>query len=227
MTRNYVILAAYAVYTAFWVRLLLHGIVWWRAVRRLTPEPRQQPAWDPRACGLAALDVLFLGRLFAINPMLWLGEYVFHTSFLLVLLRHLRYFLNPVPAWVWWMQTPGIIAGYILPLSLAYILVIRLMTTREKYASPANMVLLGLMLVISCTGLFMNLFFKPDLVGVKLFILGLMNLSPVPPPKSIPFTVHFKLFLVLVVLLPTHIFTAPLVMYEARKRAGDLKRIMH
>jgi hypothetical protein len=101
------------------------------------------------------------------------------------------------------------------------------MTTREKYASPANMVLLGLMLVISCTGLFMNLFFKPDLVGVKLFILGLMDLSPVPPPQSIPFTVHFKLFLVLVVLLPTHIFTAPLVMYEARKRAGDLKHIVH
>ena len=90
---------------------------------------------------------LFLGRVFMVNPALWFGEWIFHASFLLVLLRHLRYFLNPVPAWVWSMQTPGLIAGYILPLSLAYILIIRLLTTREKYASPANMVLLGLVLV--------------------------------------------------------------------------------
>ena len=50
---------------------------------------------------MTALDVVFLGRVFVVNPALWFGEWVFHASFLLVLLRHLRYFLDPVPAWVW------------------------------------------------------------------------------------------------------------------------------
>ena len=34
------ILAAYAVYAAFWIRFLLHALVWWRAAGRLTPETR-------------------------------------------------------------------------------------------------------------------------------------------------------------------------------------------
>ena len=45
-----------------------------------------------------------------------------------------------------------------------------------------------------------------------------MSFSPAPLPESLLFTLHFVLVLVLVPLLPTHIFTAPLVMYEARKR---------
>lgn len=221
------IAAAYLAYAAFWIRFLLHWLVWRRAVRRVTPEPRARLAWSPKACAFTGLDVVFLGRVFMVNPALWFGEWLFHASFLLVLLRHLRYFLDPVPAWVWSVQTPGLIAGYILPLSLAYILVIRLLTTREKYASPANMTLLGLVLLISSIGLLMNLAFRPNLVDAKLFVLGIMSFSPAPAPESPMFLLHFGLMLVLVLLLPTHLVTAPVVMYDARKREEDLKHVMH
>lgn len=221
------ILAAYGVYAAFWVRFLLHVLVWRRAARGPTPSDRPERAFAFKACAFTALDVVFLGRVFMVNPALWFGEWIFHASFLLVLLRHLRFFLNPVPLWVWWMQTPGLIAGYILPPALAYILIIRLLTTREKYASPANMVLLGLVLSIGAIGLLMNLVFRPDLVDAKLFIIGIMSFSPAPAPESLLFMLHFALVLVLVLVLPTHIFTAPLVLYEARKRGEDLKRLMH
>jgi nitrate reductase gamma subunit len=221
------IAAAYFVYAAFWIRFLLHALVWWRAVNRLTPEPRLLPAWAPKACAFTVLDVLFLGRVFMVNPLLWLGEWVFHVSFLLVLFRHLRYFLNPVPGWVWAMQTPGLIAAYILPFSLAYIFIVRLLTKREKYASPANMVLLLLVFAISSIGLLMNLAFKPNLIDAKLFILGILSFAPATPPDSLLFALHFVLVLALVLLLPSHIFTAPLVMYEARKRGLVLHAVMH
>jgi len=37
---------------------------------------------------------------------------------------------------------PGLIAGYVLPVSLVYILIVRSCSEREKYSSPANMLLL-------------------------------------------------------------------------------------
>jgi len=223
--------AAYAVYAAFWIRLLMHGLVWWRATKNtlffLSPPVRTGTGSTIRSFGLTVLDVLFLGRVFIVNPALWFGEWLFHASFLLVILRHLRFFLNPVPGWVWALQTPGLLAGYVLPLSLVVILMIRLLTEREAYASPRNMVLLGLVLIQSAVGLAMQLAFTPDLVDVKLFIVGLMTLAPIAPPQSAWFFVHGVLFLVIVLLLPSHLVTAPLVMYEARKRDERLKYVMH
>ena len=162
-----------------------------------------------------------------VNPALWIGEWVFHASFLLVLARHLRFFLNPIPLWVWFLQTPGLLAGYVLPLSLLYILIIRLLTKQEKYASPANMVLLGLVLIISMIGVLMHALFTPDLVDVKLFIFGIMSFAPAVVPGSVLFLLHFSLVLILVSVLPSHIFTAPIIMLEARKREQALHLVMH
>lgn len=221
------ILAVYAVYAAFWIRVCTHLLVWWRAARRSSgPAPFAAPS-RVKACALTAVDVLFFGRLLMGNPALWIGEWVFHASFLLVLVRHLRFFLNPVPAWVWSLQTPGLIAGFILPLSLLYVLIIRLLTKQEKYASPANVFLLGLVLVISSIGILMHALFTPDLVDVKLFIYGIMRFAPAAVPGSLLFVLHFSLVLVLVSLLPSHIFTAPLIMLEARKREQALHLVMH
>jgi nitrate reductase gamma subunit len=219
------IVAVYAVYAAFWFRFFVHARAWWRATQRIT-EP-VTPRVRGKACALTATDMFFFNKLFRLNPGLWFGEWVFHATLMLVLLRHLRYVLNPVPACVWWVQTPGLIAGYILPASLVYILVIRLLTNQEKYAAPANVFLLGLVLVISCIGLVMQTFFKPDIVNVKLFILGLIRLSPVAVPGSLLFVLHFSLVLLLVPFLPTHIITAPLVMMESRKREQALHLVIH
>jgi nitrate reductase gamma subunit len=221
------ILAAYAVYAAFWIRLCAHILVWWRAVRQSTGSVASGAPSRGKAYALAAGDVLFFGRLLMVNPALWLGEWVFHASFLLVLARHLRFFLNPVPLWVWFFQTPGLIAGYILPLALLYILGIRLLSKQEKYASPANMFLLGLVLGISAIGVLMHSLFKPDLVDVKMFIFGIMSFAPAVVPGSVLFLAHFSLVLVLVSFLPSHIFSAPIIMLEARKREQSLHLVIH
>lgn len=222
---KFLIVAAYIVYAAFWIRFFMHALVWWRAAERLNATAGS--ASSLKACALTAADVLLFNRLFRVNPALWLGEWVFHVSLLLVLLRHLRYFLDPVPAWVWNVQFAGTIAGYVLLLSLAYILVIRLFTAMEKYTSRANLFLLGLVLVISSIGVIMRMWYTPNLVEVKLFALGILCFNPAPAPESLLFMSHFILVLVLILFLPTHIFTAPLVMMEARKREQALKLVMH
>ncbi len=228
MTRGQLlILAAYGVYAAFWIRFLMHALVWWRTARRLVSPGLPSPSMTKKACALTVLDIFFFGRLFKGNAALWLGEWVFHASFLLVLLRHLRFFLNPVPDLIWSLQTPGLVAGYILPIALIYILVIRLLTKHERYAAPTNMFLLVLVLMIGVLGLLMSLWFKPNLVDVKLFALGLVCFKPVAAPESLLFALHFGLVLVLIAFLPTHIFTAPLVMMEARKREQALRLVMH
>ncbi len=89
------------------------------------------------------------------------------------------------------------------------------------------MVLLGLVLGASVIGLLMQTMFKPDLVDVKLFIYGMVRFAPAAAPGSILFLAHFVLVLVLVLLLPTHIFTAPFVMLDARKRGQVLRLVMH
>jgi nitrate reductase gamma subunit len=222
------IVAAYCVYAAFWIRFFAHALVWWRAAKRLSASsPTPAPQSRVKVFALTAGDVFFFGRLLVVNPALWLGEWVFHVSLLLVLLRHLRYFLDPVPSWVWSIQFAGLIAGYVLLLSLVYILVIRLFTSMEKYASRANMFLLGLVLVISSIGIVMHAWLTPNLLDVKFFARGILCLSPAPAPGSLLFMAHFILVLVLVPFLPTHIFTAPLVMMEARKREQALYGVMH
>ena len=75
---------------------------------------------------------MFLRRLLVVNPALWVGEWVFHAALFVVVLRHLRYFMNPVPAWVVWAQTPGWIAGFLLPAALLYILAVRLLTRHAR-----------------------------------------------------------------------------------------------
>ena len=221
------IVAAYGVYAAFWIRLFMHALLWWKAVSRPAMIAGQAPTSSVKAWAFSARDVVLFWRLLKVNPALWLGEWVFHVSFLFVALRHLRFIFNPVPEWVWWFQVPGLIAGYVLPLSLVYILIVRLFSVREKYSSPANMVLLVLLFVISLLGLLMITWFRTDVVMAKLFIQGILSISPAAAPDSILFLLHFSLVLLLVPLLPTHILTAPLVMFEAKKRELALPLVMH
>jgi nitrate reductase gamma subunit len=220
------VLSAYCVYAAFWLRFFAHLLVWWKAAQRLrtTAVVSRLPL---RTCTLTAVDVVLLGKVLDVNPALWIGEWTFHASFLFAVLRHLRYFLDPVPHWVWWLQTPGLIAGYILPFAAAYILVVRALTRLEKYAAPANMFLVTLVLLISSIGVIMHAWYKPDLVDVKLFALGTLSFQAAAVPESLLFVTHFTLALVLMPFLPTHILTAPLVMLEARRREEALHMVMH
>ena len=222
-----IVAATYAVIAGFYLRLAVHALRWWEAVRSSRRSGPRGVGASARDFAWAALDVVLLRRLLVVNPALWLGEWVFHASLFTVTLRHFRYFMNPVPAWVVWSQTPGWIAGFLLPAALAYILVIRLATGQEKFSSPVNLAMLADLLAIAATGLLMSTRYPIDLAAAKRFALGIVTLSPAPPPLGGLFLLHVGLVLALVLYVPSHVFTAPLVMLDARRRDLERRRVMH
>ena len=220
------VIIAYLFYAAFWVRLGVHTFVWLKSARHL---PSYHAAAGKRslvALVSSALDIIFFRRLFASNKVLWLGSWAFHTAFAFVVLRHLRYFLNPVPDCITCVQPLGIVSGYILAFSLLYVMIART-AARVKYVSYQNYVILGLLFFITATGLLMRNFFRPDLIDVKSFVMGIVAFRPSPLPANFFFVLHFSLVLLLIPYLPFHIITAPLTTIEARGRQQGLDMVMH
>jgi nitrate reductase gamma subunit len=222
-----VVVATYAAIAACYARLGLHALAWWDAARRSPPPLPRGIGASARALAGAVVDVALLRRLFMVNPALWLGEWTFHATLSIVLLRHLRYVVNPVPAWVVWAQTPGWIAGFILPAALLYILAVRLLTGLEKFSAPANLLMLLDVLALGVTGLLMSTRFPVDLVAAKRFALGVVTFAPAAPPAGALFALHLGLALALLLYVPSHVFTAPLALLDARGRELELRRVLH
>jgi len=91
---------------ALLVLVLGTGYRVWTYVR--TPAPLKIPTTPApiTRSGVAlrlAREVVFFESLFRANLWLWLCGWLFHAGLALVLLRHLRYFTEPVWGWVAWM----------------------------------------------------------------------------------------------------------------------------
>ena len=237
-------IAALLAYAVFIIRTAAHLALWLKGPSAEKPGHGQAPGRGIGAAsagyGIAAavMDVVFLRRLFKVNRVLWLGEWVFHASFFLVLVRHLRYFLTPVPKFVWQMQPAGRTAGYVLPLSLLYIIIIKAAVNRGRQMFAYNYFLLSILFVISSLGVLMSVYFHPDIVAVKEFMMfsldpgALFHFSGAVPASILgdmsglsdwaPFLAHFLLALVLLLYLPTHIFAAPFTIYQAKRREGSM-----
>jgi nitrate reductase gamma subunit len=220
---------AYLILAAFSAAVFVKTAILWKAfgssvASRVGVVTVTRPSC--RAALKTTGDLVFFTRLLKTNDVLWLGEWLFHWSFLLVVIRHLRFVLEPVPGWVAFMQPAGIIASYLLPAALLYILIFKLAVDRP-YAPLYNLVLLVLLLLLIATGLLMRTAARADIVAVKVFILGLVHFRPQALPGNLLFSLHFILFLLLISCLPTHIVAAPLVMLEAREREDNLEQILH
>ena len=221
------VIATYLAVAALYLRLGVHALRWTEAALRAAPNPGRRAHSTLQALAGAALDVLLLRRLLAMNPLLWLGEWLFHASLLLVLIRHLRYFTEPVPPWIVQAQLPGWIAGFLLPIALLYVLAVRLLSRREPFSSRANLLALLDLLGLAGTGLLLATRHRVDLVQVKAYALGTVTLRPTPPPADPLLIAHLGLALALALYVPSHVFTAPLTLLEARRRDRDLQAMLH
>ena len=145
---------------------------------------------------------------------LWLAALAFHWSFLIILLRHLRFFMEPVPAFVLALESldgffqigaPVLYwTGVIIPVALAYLLARRLFDPQIKYISLfTDYFALFLLLGLALSGLLMRYFMKVDVIAIKQFAVGLVTLSPAMPETVAPlFFVHLFLLSVLIAYFP-------------------------
>ena len=164
-----------------------------------TPAPKTRGGVAVRLIG----DALWFPSLFKGDKPLWVGGVLFHSLLWLVLLRHLRFFLYPVPGWVENLQTAGLYAGYLIPIPLALLLLRRLVLERNLYISIlGDYFALLLLLGITLSGIFLKAFFPAYLVDVKDMLLGLLHLSPRVADPPWLFGLHFFLVLLLLVYFP-------------------------
>lgn len=153
-----------------------------------------------------ALEVLFFRSLLkggAAEKILWVGGWLFHASFLLIVLRHLRFFTYPVPGFIMSFQEIGIWAGLLFPIALLILIVRRFTNDRLAVISLfQDYFVLVLIISIGLTGLLLKYYVRTNLVDVKAFILGLLTFSPAQLPDSPLFLIHFGLVLILLVFFP-------------------------
>lgn len=164
-----------------------------------TPAPMTKIGVVVRMAG----EVLLFTSLFKGNKWTWIGGYVFHAALALVLFRHLRYFLVPVPEIVVLAGPPGVWAGVIMIAGAAYLFVRRIAVDRTAYiSSMSDYFALTLIGLIGVTGLLMKFAIRADVAAIKGFIMGIVTFSPVQMPADPMFIIHLSLVLVLMVYFP-------------------------
>jgi hypothetical protein len=220
------LLAGYAAYAAFLGRAGALAL----ALARAPADPGGTAGRAPspaRAYAAALLDILLLLRLLRTNAPLWALEWVFHLCVALEAARHLRYLLEPVPAWAAALQAPGLAAGYLLPAALLAILAAKWRRRGSGYYSSENVLLLALLLLGAGTGIALKHLAPTDLVAAKSFMLGFFAFRPGAAPASPLFAAHLLLAFLVLARLPAHVATAPFAILDANRRDAALRGILH
>ena len=84
-------------------------------------------------------EVTLFNSLFKANKWIWIFGWLFHFALLLVLLRHLRYFTDPVWSWVVRLQPLGAYAAFVMIAGLAGLWARRWLVDRVRYiTSPSD-----------------------------------------------------------------------------------------
>lgn len=187
------------------------------------------PSTTAGVIGRMALEVLLFRSLFRNTKLdfregpkityywekwLWLAGLLFHYSFLVVFLRHLRFFTEPVPFFVTFLDKADSFLQVGLPLvylsdaalvaTVTYLFIRRVIIPQMRYISlPADYFPLFLILALAITGILMRYILRVDVTSVKELTMGLATFHPVIPQGiGVLFYIHLFLISVLFAYFP-------------------------
>jgi nitrate reductase gamma subunit len=196
-----------------------------------TPAPLLIPTTPaPTTAGGVVLrmtrEVVLFESLFKSSKWTWIFGWLFHASLLLVLLRHVRYFQEPVWAPIVFIQFFGTYAGLTMVAGLAGLWARRFLVDRVRYIStPSDHLHLALLILIGLSGLMMRFVQHTDVVAVKAFMLGLMRLDIQPLPTDPVLLVHLSLVIVLMIVFPiSKLLHAPGLFFSPSRNQIDNPR---
>jgi len=176
-------------------------------------------------------ELTIFESLFKANKWIWLFGWIFHFGLFLVLLRHLRYFTDPVWGWVAFLQPFGKYAAFMMLIGLAGLLVRRIFVDRVRYISaPSDHLMLLLLIAIGASGALMTFVVHTDIVALKSFLLGLMTFawaskSLAPMPNDLILIVHLSLVILLMIIFPfSKLLHAPGVFFSPTRNQVDNPR---
>jgi nitrate reductase gamma subunit len=223
------------------------------------------PSSGPAVVGRMALEILTFRSLFRNTRMklreggklayqlevfLWVGALAFHYAFLTVLIRHTRFFTEPVPFFVQLIESvdsffrfemvysafqfglPGIyLSGFVLLAAVAYLALRRIFIPNVRYISlVSDFFPLFLIFGIAFTGILMRYVTKVDIAAAKELTMGLVTFRwSVPDGLGAVFYVHLFFVSVLLAYFPFSklmhlggIFLSP-----TRNMTGDTRARRH
>ncbi len=235
----------YVALALFVVGLVYRVILWARAPEpfRIPTTSGQQKSldWIPSnkldnphstagVIGRMALEILFFRSLFkntafelregprlvyGAQKYLWVGALAFHWSFLIILIRHLRFFTTEVPGLVRGLQALDgffqigvpilLLTDIVIVAALTFLLFRRIFDSKIRYISlPADYFPLFLILGIAISGIIMRYTpLKAELVQVKALTAGLLSFQPaIPDGINSIFYVHLFLVCTLLAYFP-------------------------
>jgi nitrate reductase gamma subunit len=189
----------------------------------------ENPSTTMGVVGRMLLEVLFFRSLFrniktefregpkisyGSEKWLWMAGLAFHWSFLIILIRHLRFFSLNVPFVIKIVEsldsffqigaplfyiTDALILG-----AVTFLVFRRFLLPQVKYISlAADYFPLFLIFSIAASGVLMRYFLKVHIVGVKELSMGLVSFSPtIPEGVGVIFYIHLFLICVLFAYFP-------------------------
>ncbi|HEC20269.1 MAG TPA: nitrate reductase [Gammaproteobacteria bacterium] len=188
--------------------LLIVGVGRKIAIYARTPAPLKIPT-TPAPITKAGVvwrmtkEVTVFQSLFKSNKWTWLFGWVFHVALALVLLRHLRYFQEPVWTVVALIQPFGKYAAFAMLAGLAGLWARRFLVDRVRYITNlSDHLMLALLVAIGISGLGIKFVSHTDIVSLKAFVQGLMYFDLQPLPSDGFLLVHLTLVLILMVVFP-------------------------
>jgi nitrate reductase gamma subunit len=171
------------------------------------------------------------------DKALWAAALAFHWAMFIVVLRHFRFFVEPVPAWVEALQNVdgffqvGLPVYYgttfLMVIGLAYLLARRFFDAKIRYISlPTDYFALYLLLGIAITGILMRHVEKVDVVQVKAAIAGWASFQPVAPVGvGLWYFVHIAMVSMLLVYFPfSKLLHAPGVFLSPTRNLANSNR---
>jgi len=166
------------------------------------------------------LEVILFKSLFRSNKWIWLFAMIFHGALWVILLRHLRYFIDPqwviYPIWelVELIQPFGKYASFAM------------------ISSASDYLMLVLLLVIGVSGVLMSFVTRTDIVQFKAFMLSVISfqwqnfeLSAYQMPPDSMLLVHLAAVILLMIVFPfSKLLHAPGVFFSPGRNQVDNAR---
>ncbi|NQV48687.1 MAG: respiratory nitrate reductase subunit gamma [Rhodospirillaceae bacterium] len=174
----------------------------------VTPAPLKIPIMPAPLTGTGVAfrlgrEVVFFESLFKSNKWIWVLAVLFHAGLLLVVMRHLRYFTEPVWFWVVLVQPFGVYAGFAMVAGLLGLWARRFLVDRIRYiSSPSDHLMLALLVLIGASGLSLRYLARTDIIQVKAFFLGLLHFDWQPLPSEPSLLLHLGLVALLMIIFP-------------------------
>ncbi|MBF0457038.1 MAG: sulfate reduction electron transfer complex DsrMKJOP subunit DsrM [Nitrospirae bacterium] len=215
------------------------------------------PSNNLEVVGRMALEVLLFRSLFSntasslkkeegdlvhgSSKWLWIAGLAFHWSFFILVFRHLRLFIDPIPPMLYLVDSlDGLMqvgvpvlywTGLIFLISATYLFIRRAVIPQVRYLSlPNDHFPLLLLIVIALTGLVMRYFIKVDIIYVKDLTIGLFKLNPVISHHlGLIFYIHLFMVSVLLIYFPFSklMHAAGVFLSPTRNMPNNSRRIRH